>query len=74
MLKDQAAVAPAAASTAADLERHYAEEFIPRAHRVGRSTLLLAMGLCLLPALYLCFGLGGWPGIGPVLAAFLAVA
>jgi hypothetical protein len=61
-------------STNTALETYYEQEFIPRAHRVGRGTLLLAMGLCLLPALYLSFVLDAWPGISVVLAAFLAVA
>jgi hypothetical protein len=56
------------------LETYYEQEFIPRAHRVGRGTLLLAMVLCLFPALYLSFVLDAWPGISVVLAAFLAVA
>jgi hypothetical protein len=56
------------------VDAYYNDEFIPRAHRVGRATLLIAMGLCLLPALYLSFGLGAFPGTGVILGAFLAVA
>ncbi len=58
----------------ASVDAYYEQEFMPRAHRVGRGTLLLAMGLCLLPALYLSFWLGAWPGLGVVAGAFLAVA
>ncbi|MFV0245200.1 MAG: hypothetical protein ACK5IB_09310 [Qingshengfaniella sp.] len=54
-------------------ETFYKTSFIPRAHRIGQITLLLAIGLCLTPALYLSFGLGAFPGIGPIMTGFLAV-
>lgn len=55
------------------LEGFYRTRFIPRAHRIGRATLLIAMVLCFLPALYLSFGLGAFPGVGTILTGFLAV-
>lgn len=55
------------------LEGFYRTRFIPRAHRIGRATLLVAMVLCLVPALYLSFGLGAFPGIGPIVTGFLAI-
>ncbi|WP_172332563.1 hypothetical protein [Mangrovicoccus sp. HB161399] len=51
----------------------YRSAFIPRAHRIGRLTLLAAMVLCLLPALYLSFVLGAFPGTGAILTGFLAI-
>ncbi|ABL69306.1 MULTISPECIES: hypothetical protein [Paracoccus] len=59
--------------TKQNLETHYRTSFIPRAHRIGRITLLIAMVICLLPALYLSFVLGAWPGAGVILTGFLAV-
>lgn len=56
------------------MEGFYKSWFIPRAHRIGRLSLLIAMVLCLMPALYLSFVLGGFPGIGPILTGFLAIA
>lgn len=56
------------------LEGFYRTHFIPRAHRIGRTTLLVAMALCLLPALYLSFVLGAFPGTGAILTGFLAIA
>lgn len=56
-----------------DLELHYKTSFIPRAHRIGRITLLIAMVICLFPALYLSFVLGAWPGAGVILTGFLAI-
>ncbi|MDK3071815.1 hypothetical protein QO034_01705 [Sedimentitalea sp. JM2-8] len=55
------------------LEGFYRTRFIPRAHRIGRTTLLVAMLLCVCPALYLSFGLGAFPGVGPILTGFLAI-
>ncbi|MCA8879094.1 MAG: hypothetical protein KDA73_03865 [Rhodobacteraceae bacterium] len=55
------------------LEGFYRTRFIPRAHRIGRTTLLVAMVLCLCPALYLSFGLGAYPGTGPIMTGFLAI-
>lgn len=55
------------------MDSFYKGVFIPRAHRIGRITLLMAIGLCLVPALYLSFGLGAFPGVGPILTGFLAV-
>ncbi|WP_233713031.1 hypothetical protein [Amaricoccus solimangrovi] len=56
------------------LEGFYRTRFIPRAHRIGRLTLLVAMVFCLLPALYLSFVLGAFPGVGVILTGFLAIA
>jgi len=56
------------------LEGFYRTRFIPRAHRIGRVTLLVAMVVCLLPALYLSFVLGAYPGTGVILTGFLAIA
>ncbi|MBU3031878.1 hypothetical protein [Paracoccus marinaquae] len=56
------------------IDSFYRGEFIPRAHRIGRSTVLVAMVLCVLPALYLSFVLGAYPGIGPIMQGFLAIA
>lgn len=55
------------------IDTFYKTTFIPRAHRIGQTTLLLAILLCLTPALYLSFGLGAFPGFGPILTGFLAV-
>lgn len=57
-----------------NIDGFYKGTFIPRAHRIGRLTLLIAMILCLLPALYLSFVLGAFPGVGPILTGFLAIA
>lgn len=57
-----------------DLTSFYTQTFIPRAHRVGRLTLGIAMCICLAPALYLSFALGGFPGFGPIITGFLAIA
>jgi hypothetical protein len=57
-----------------DIDGFYKARFIPRAHRIGRITLLVAMCVCLLPALYLSFVLNAFPGIGPILTGFMAVA
>ncbi|MFV0336034.1 MAG: hypothetical protein ACK5JR_18415 [Tropicimonas sp.] len=51
----------------------YKTNFIPRAHRIGQTTILLAICLCLTPALYLSFGLGAFPGVSTILTGFLAV-
>lgn len=56
------------------LDGFYRTRFIPRAHRIGRVTLLVAMVFCLLPALYLSFVLGAYPGTGAILTGFLAIA
>ncbi|MFV0383191.1 hypothetical protein [Paracoccus sp. (in: a-proteobacteria)] len=56
-----------------NIDIFYKSTFIPRAHRIGRVTLMIAIVMCLVPALYLSFGLGGFPGIGPILTGFLAV-
>lgn len=56
------------------LEGFYRNNFIPRAHRIGRATLLVAMILCVFPALYLSFVLGAFPGTGAILTGFLAIA
>ncbi len=56
------------------LEGFYRTRFIPRAHRIGRTTLLVAMVLCLMPALYLSFVLGAFPGTGVILTGFFAIA
>lgn len=56
------------------LETFYKSSFIPRAHRIGRGTLLIAMILCLVPALYLSFVLGAFPGAGVIMTGFLAIA
>ncbi len=56
------------------LETEYTNSFLPRAHRIGRITLALAMLLCLVPPLWLSFGLGAFPGVGPILNGFLAIA
>lgn len=56
------------------LDGFYKNQFIPRAHRIGRLSLLIAMVVCLLPALYLSFVLGAFPGVGPILTGFLAIA
>lgn len=55
------------------IDGFYKSRFIPRAHRIGRLSLLIAMAVCLLPALYLSFVLGAFPGIGPILTGFLAI-
>lgn len=55
------------------IDSFYRSSFIPRAHRVGRLTLGIAMILCLMPALYLSFVLDAFPGFGPVLTGFLAI-
>ncbi|MFQ8433077.1 hypothetical protein [Amaricoccus sp. W119] len=55
------------------LEGFYRNNFIPRAHRIGRATLLVAMILCVFPALYLSFVLGAFPGTGAILTGFLAI-
>ncbi|RID90461.1 hypothetical protein D2N39_18100 [Gemmobacter lutimaris] len=60
--------------TQQNMEGFYRSIFIPRAHRIGRLTLAVAMVLCLMPALYLSFVLGAFPGIGPILTGFLAIA
>lgn len=52
----------------------YRSTFIPRAHRIGRLTLGIAMLLCFTPALYLSFVLDAFPGIGPIMTGFLAIA
>ncbi len=57
-----------------NLDGFYRTRFIPRAHRIGRVTLLVAMVFCLLPALYLSFVLGAFPGTGAILTGFLAIA
>lgn len=51
----------------------YRSTFIPRSHRIGRATLLVAMVACLLPPLYLSFGLGAFPGFRPILGGFISV-
>ncbi|OJY34979.1 MAG: hypothetical protein BGP11_16825 [Rhodobacterales bacterium 65-51] len=56
------------------MEGFYRSSFIPRAHRIGRLTLAIAMVLCLMPALYLSFVLGAFPGVGPILTGLLAIA
>ena len=56
------------------LDTYYASHFVPRAHRVGRGTLLAAMLLCLVPPFYLSFVLGAFPGVGPILNGFLSIA
>lgn len=55
------------------LEGFYRNNFIPRAHRIGRATLLVAMILCVFTALYLSFVLGAFPGTGAILTGFLAI-
>lgn len=60
--------------TEQSMEGFYKSRFIPRAHRIGRLSLLIAMVLCLMPALYLSFVLDAFPGIGPILTGFLAIA
>ncbi|GHC24774.1 MULTISPECIES: hypothetical protein [Gemmobacter] len=57
-----------------NMEGFYRSSFIPRAHRIGRLTLAIAMVLCLMPALYLSFVLGAFPGVGPILTGLLAIA
>jgi len=52
----------------------YERNYLPRAHLVGISTLLIAVLLCLLPPLYLSFVLGYFPGWDKVLAGFLMIA
>lgn len=56
-----------------ELETHYRTTFIPRAHRIGRLTLGIAIIASLLPGLYLGFVVGAWPGIGVIFSGFLAV-
>lgn len=56
------------------IEEYYAGTFIPAAHKVGRVTLGIAIVASLFPALYLSFVLGGFPGTGIIVGAFLAVA
>lgn len=56
------------------LDRAYTKDFIPFAHRLGIATLLLGLGMTLLPGLYLSFVLGAWPGIEAVTRAFIAIA
>ncbi|WP_134681789.1 hypothetical protein [Paracoccus ravus] len=51
----------------------YKTQFSPRAHLIGRMTLLIAMVVCTFPALYLSFVLGAFPGIGPIVTGFLAI-
>ncbi len=55
------------------IDAFYIGSFIPRAHRIGRLTLGTAICLCLVPALYLSFVLGAFPGIGPIMTGFLAI-
>ena len=50
-----------------DLDRAYTQDFIPFAHRLGIATLLLGLGMTLLPGFYLSFVLGAWPGIDAVM-------
>ncbi len=57
-----------------NLNSFYTTSFIPRAHRIGRLTLGIAICLCLIPALYLSFVLDGFPGFGPIMTGFLAIA
>ena len=57
-----------------DLDRAYTQDFIPFAHRLGIATLLLGLGMTLLPGFYLSFVLGAWPGIEAVTRAFIAIA
>jgi hypothetical protein len=57
-----------------DADNFYEQDYIPTAHRLGIFTLSLSLLLMLLPALYLSFVLGAWPGIEAVIRAFLAVA
>lgn len=54
-------------------EDFYKTSFIPRAHLIGRLTLLIAMVVCTFPALYLSFVLGAFPGVGPIMTGFLAI-
>lgn len=61
-------------SNTEQMNRFYSETYIPAAHRLGIATLLMALFLTMLPALYLSFGLGAWPGIDAVMRAFLAIA
>lgn len=56
------------------IEEYHSSTFIPAAHRIGQLTLGLALIMGLIPALYLSFGLGGWPGIGVIWTAFLIIA
>lgn len=52
----------------------YERSYLPKAHRVGISTLLLGVALCFLPPLYLSFVLGYFPGWDVVLAGFVMIA
>lgn len=56
-----------------NIETFYHKQFIPRAHRIGQTTLLLALILCFFPALYLSFVLDAFPGIKPLLTGFTAI-
>lgn len=57
-----------------EMDRFYAQGFIPTAHRLGVATLLLGLVLSLLPGVYLSFVVGAWPGFEAVLRAFIAIA
>ncbi|MFU2489528.1 hypothetical protein [Thauera sp. WH-1] len=58
----------------AEADSFYSQTFIPRAHRLGIATLVLGLVFSLLPAFYLSFVVGAWPGFEAVLRAFIPIA
>lgn len=57
-----------------DIDSFYSQTFIPTAHRLGTVTLVLGLVFSLLPAFYLSFVVGAWPGFEAVLRAFIPIA
>lgn len=56
-----------------NIDSVYRNQFIPNAHRIGRTTLSIALLLCFMPALYLSVILGAFPGFEPLLTGFIAI-
>lgn len=55
------------------LNEYYENQFIPSAHRVGIATLLIAIICSMLPALYLSFVEGYFPGFEVLFQVFLVI-
>ncbi|MFV0575952.1 MAG: hypothetical protein ACK5NC_11160 [Vibrio sp.] len=55
------------------MDEYYEANFIPTAHRIGIATLLLAIVCSMLPALYLSFVKGYFPGVDVLFQVFLVI-
>lgn len=63
-----------AAQMAKFADEEYEKSFLPSAHKIGMSTLLLAIPISLVPAAYLSWVKGYFPGWGAIATGFLMVA